>query len=86
MRTRMVPFDRLVPRLRRIVRQISGELGKQLSLSSATPMARWTVPSSNVSSRRWSTCCATPSTTVLKPLMCGVLPVSPGHHSPGARP
>jgi chemosensory pili system protein ChpA (sensor histidine kinase/response regulator) len=30
MRTRMVPFDRLVPRLRRIVRQISGELGKQV--------------------------------------------------------
>src|SRR5690606_7678833 len=30
MRTRMVPFDRLVPRLRRIVRQISAELGKQV--------------------------------------------------------
>ena len=30
MRTRMVPFDRLVPRLRRIVRQIAGELGKQV--------------------------------------------------------
>ena len=30
MRTRMVPFDRLVPRLRRIVRQVSGELGKQV--------------------------------------------------------
>ncbi|MBF0673637.1 Hpt domain-containing protein [Pseudomonas sp.] len=32
MRTRMVPFDRLVPRLRRIVRQVAGELGKQVDL------------------------------------------------------
>ncbi|GAB1262838.1 hybrid sensor histidine kinase/response regulator [Aurantivibrio plasticivorans] len=31
MRSRMVPFSRLVPRLRRIVRQISTELGKQVS-------------------------------------------------------
>ncbi len=30
MRTRLVPFDRLVPRLRRIVRQVAGELGKQV--------------------------------------------------------
>ncbi|MCU1718660.1 Hpt domain-containing protein [Pseudomonas sp. 5P_3.1_Bac2] len=30
MRTRMVPFDRLVPRLRRIVRQIASELDKQV--------------------------------------------------------
>ena len=29
MRTRMVPFNRLLPRLRRIVRQISGELNKE---------------------------------------------------------
>ncbi|HLT04625.1 MAG TPA: Hpt domain-containing protein [Pseudomonas sp.] len=32
MRTRMVPFDRLVPRLRRIVRQVSVELGKQVDM------------------------------------------------------
>lgn len=32
MKTRMVPFSRLVPRLRRIVRQISTELGKQVEL------------------------------------------------------
>ncbi|MEH6344557.1 MAG: Hpt domain-containing protein [Bermanella sp.] len=32
MKTRMVPFSRLVPRLRRIVRQISQELGKQVEL------------------------------------------------------
>ena len=31
MRSRMVPFSRLVPRLRRIVRQVSGELGKRVS-------------------------------------------------------
>jgi chemosensory pili system protein ChpA (sensor histidine kinase/response regulator) len=31
MRSRMVPFSRLVPRLRRIVRQVSGELGKNVS-------------------------------------------------------
>jgi chemosensory pili system protein ChpA (sensor histidine kinase/response regulator) len=33
MRTRMVPFSRLAPRLRRIVRQTSHELGKQAELS-----------------------------------------------------
>jgi len=32
MRSRMVPFSRLVPRLRRIVRQVSGELGKRVVL------------------------------------------------------
>lgn len=31
MRSRMVPFSRMVPRLRRIVRQVSGELGKNIS-------------------------------------------------------
>ena len=32
MRTRMVPFERLLPRLRRIVRQVANELGKQVEL------------------------------------------------------
>ena len=32
MRARMVPFSRMIPRLRRIVRQVSTELGKQVSL------------------------------------------------------
>ena len=32
MRTRMVPFSRLVPRLRRIVRQVGNSLGKQVVL------------------------------------------------------
>ncbi|HSM11668.1 MAG TPA: response regulator, partial [Lysobacter sp.] len=32
MRTRMVPFDGLLPRLRRVIRQASGELGKQVQL------------------------------------------------------
>ncbi len=32
MRTRMVPFSRLVPRLRRIVRQVGNELGKPVHL------------------------------------------------------
>jgi chemosensory pili system protein ChpA (sensor histidine kinase/response regulator) len=32
MRTRMVPFDSLVPRLRRIIRQTAGELGKKAQL------------------------------------------------------
>ncbi|MEB0079288.1 Hpt domain-containing protein [Pseudomonas sp. CCI3.2] len=31
MRTRMVPFERLLPRLRRIVRQVAGELDKQVN-------------------------------------------------------
>ena len=30
MRSRMVPFSKMVPRLRRIVRQVSGELGKKV--------------------------------------------------------
>ncbi|WP_338522284.1 Hpt domain-containing protein [Pseudomonas batumici] len=30
MRTRMVPFERLVPRLKRVVRQVAGELGKEV--------------------------------------------------------
>ncbi|MGY2186207.1 Hpt domain-containing protein [Pseudomonas sp. SDO5591_S426] len=30
MRTRMVPFERMLPRLRRIVRQVAGELGKDV--------------------------------------------------------
>src|SRR5690606_41439210 len=32
MRSRMVPFSRLVPRLRRIVRQAAGTLGKDVNL------------------------------------------------------
>jgi chemosensory pili system protein ChpA (sensor histidine kinase/response regulator) len=32
MRTRMVPFESLVPRLRRVLRQAGGELGKQVQL------------------------------------------------------
>jgi chemosensory pili system protein ChpA (sensor histidine kinase/response regulator) len=32
MRTRMVPFERLLPRLQRLVRHVSGELGKQVEL------------------------------------------------------
>lgn len=35
MRTRMVPFDRLVPRLRRIVRQVAGELHKEVDFQVA---------------------------------------------------
>ncbi|MED5388670.1 MAG: Hpt domain-containing protein [Pseudomonadota bacterium] len=37
MRTRMVPFSRLVPRLRRIVRQISGEVGKRVDFDVLNP-------------------------------------------------
>ncbi|TQV89025.1 Hpt domain-containing protein [Aliikangiella coralliicola] len=33
MRTRMIPFESLVPRLRRMIRQISTELGKTIELS-----------------------------------------------------
>lgn len=32
MRTRMVPLDRIAPRLRRLVRQVSSELGKEVDL------------------------------------------------------
>lgn len=35
MRTRMVPFERLLPRLRRVVRQVSAEVGKQVELAVA---------------------------------------------------
>ena len=37
MRTRMVPFSRLVPRLRRIVRQVSGEIGKKVEFDVINP-------------------------------------------------
>ena len=37
MRTRMVPFSRLVPRLRRIVRQISGEVDKRVDFDVINP-------------------------------------------------
>jgi chemosensory pili system protein ChpA (sensor histidine kinase/response regulator) len=37
MRTRMVPFDRMVPRLRRVVRQVAGELGKQVEFEVDNP-------------------------------------------------
>lgn len=37
MRTRMVPFSRLVPRLRRIVRQVSGEVGKRVGFEVINP-------------------------------------------------
>ncbi|SDT04139.1 chemosensory pili system protein ChpA (sensor histidine kinase/response regulator) [Halopseudomonas xinjiangensis] len=33
MRTRMVPFERLLPRMRRVVRQVATELGKQVELT-----------------------------------------------------
>jgi len=33
MRTRMVPFERLLPRLRRVVRQVAGELNKPVELN-----------------------------------------------------
>ncbi|MDR9750762.1 Hpt domain-containing protein [Pseudomonas sp. SZMC_28357] len=33
MRTRMVPFERMMPRLKRIVRQVSGELGKDVEFT-----------------------------------------------------
>jgi chemosensory pili system protein ChpA (sensor histidine kinase/response regulator) len=52
MRTRMVPFDSLVPRLRRIIRQTGGELGKRANLKvegsqgemDRTVMERMTAP------------------------------------------
>src|SRR5690606_12607069 len=37
MRTRMVPFARLVPRLRRVVRQVSGEIGKRVEFDVINP-------------------------------------------------
>ena len=37
MRTRMVPFSRLVPRLRRIIRQVSGEINKAVDFDVVNP-------------------------------------------------
>jgi chemosensory pili system protein ChpA (sensor histidine kinase/response regulator) len=37
MRSRMVPFSRLIPRLRRIVRQVSGELKKNVEIDFINP-------------------------------------------------
>ncbi len=40
MRTRMVPFERLVPRLQRIVRQVSGELHKKVHFEVDNPQGQ----------------------------------------------
>lgn len=60
MRARMVPFDGLVPRLRRVVRQSGMDTGKQVHLTLEGTHGELTATSSIAWSRRWSTCCATP--------------------------
>jgi chemotaxis protein histidine kinase CheA len=42
MRTRMVPFEALVPRLRRMLRQAAADTGKQVQLRSTARRANWT--------------------------------------------
>ena len=39
MRSRMVPFSSILPRLKRVVRQVSGELHKQVELERGLPFA-----------------------------------------------
>ena len=47
MRTRMLPFDSLVPRLRRVVRQAAGETGKQVQPASTARRANSTATCSS---------------------------------------
>jgi chemosensory pili system protein ChpA (sensor histidine kinase/response regulator) len=63
MRTRMVPFQRHVQRLARIVRQAAAEPASAPSSSTRAPRASSTGKSSSACCRRSSTCCATPSCT-----------------------
>ena len=66
MRTRMVPFQRHVQRLSRLVRQVATDTGKRRSSSSSAPPASSIGRCSSACCRRSSTCCATPSCTASK--------------------
>ena len=67
MRTRMVPFERHVPRLTRLVRQIAKEAGtSELSWRSKVRRANWIARCSTRCCRRSSTCCEMRSCTASK--------------------
>ena len=59
MRTRMVPFQRHVQRLTRLVRQAAPRPASRPSSRSRAPRASWTGRCSSACCRRSSTCCAT---------------------------
>ena len=63
MRTRMVPFQRHVQRLTRIVRQAAAEMGKKAELQVGGAPASSTGRCWSACCRRSSTCCAMPSCT-----------------------
>ena len=63
MRTRMVPFQRHVQRLSRIVRQAATDTARRPSWSSTARPASWTARCWSACCRRSSTCCATRSCT-----------------------
>ena len=63
MRTRMVPFQRHVQRLSRLVRQVATDTASAPSWSSSAPPASWTARCWSACCRRSSTCCATRSCT-----------------------
>ena len=68
LRTRMVPFAQVVPRLHRLVRQTASQTGREARLEVFGPEVELTAVSRSGSSRPWSTSCATPSRTVSRRL------------------
>ncbi len=71
MRTRMVPFERMLPRLKRIVRQVAEELRTKMPVCRRQRRRRDGSYRSNAWPCRWNTCCATPSIMVWSPPKCG---------------
>ena len=63
MRTRMVPFQRHVQRLTRLLRQAARETGKKAELVVEGASANSTGRCSSACCRRSNTCCVTPSCT-----------------------
>ena len=64
LRTRMLPFDTMVPNLRRTLRQAAQEAGQECpAVSWKVRTAKWIATCSTASRRRSSTCCATRSPT-----------------------
>jgi two-component system chemotaxis sensor kinase CheA len=63
MQVRMIPVEAVFLRFPRLVRDLSGKLGKQVELSSSARTPSSTVPSSTRSVTRSCTSCATHSTT-----------------------
>ena len=86
MRTRMVPFQRHVPRLTRLVRQAARRRTSAQNSPSKARRANSTAKCSTRCCRRSSTCCAMRSCTASRPPRIGRLPANrrPDGYDPSA--